>query len=794
MTAEARDGRPVRRDTAAPGRDDAYPMRGMALSMFALGVVWLVAAPFLIPMTPSFLSYCIAITAVSGVAALVAQSGRDTAAALILVLNFFVGTWTAVIFSGGIDGPWAVTPAGAVVATALVFGRNAALAASVVSLAMAALVNVFEPTSGLPRWVPDAPSVGPLAELSWLLVAAVLVGAATERQRAAVRRAKESEAESRRLFDQAADAIFVLAPDGRYLDGNDSACVLAGRTREQLRLLRPRDILEIAADDLRDDAAALAGERVIVRERTLIRPDGEKRFCESSARRLSDGRIEAIVRDVTERREADRMMRRLAQALDDLSEGIVVFDTDERLVYANRAFAEVRRTPIDWSDPPCAEDLVSTARSKASVGMLRQALAKGHRWTERFEIDRGGSGYAVVDASFSPARGPDDQPIGFVGVIRDVTRELELETKLRQAEKLEALGRLASGVAHDFNNILTAVLGLAEFQSRKLDGQSEAAVAAGEIRASALQGRELTQQLLAFGRKQQVRPQVLDLNRVVTDTAAMLRRVIREDVELILGLEAGLPAIEADPTQLQQVLMNLATNARDAMPSGGVLRIATGSGQDERGRWVGLSVQDDGEGMDEDTRARIFEPFFTTKPSGQGTGLGLPSVHGIVEQSGGRIQVTSRLGAGTTIHIALPAVDGAPVERPDAAPVPSLGGSFTLLVIEDQEPLRRLIARLLREAGHRVFEAAEGRQALAMIDELPPLDLLVTDVVMPGLDGPTVAARLRERDPSLRVLFTSGHASDLLGPVAREGAGFVAKPFTAQELLIAVQQTLRGVE
>jgi PAS domain S-box-containing protein len=791
MTEHAREDRLERR-SAEDVADDVYPIGGLAWSMFFLGVATLVAGAFIVPISWPFYAFCAAMTAVPAVAAMLARRGRERLAAIVFVGNLLLGTWASVLFFGGLAGPFGAIPAVGVVAAALLLGRRAAFAASLFCLGAAPVIYAIAPQGLFTRWLPDAPMASHVAQLAWFVSAAVLVGAATERLRTALRRAHESEARARRLFDQAGDAIFVLGPDGRYLDGNEAACRLAGRTREELRGMLADDLVEIDPDALAQDRRILMSEQVLVTERVVVRPDGTKRVCDSTARRLSDGRIEAILRDVTERREVDRMNRRIGQALDDLNEGILVFDTDERLLYANRAFQEMRGTAIDWNDPPHAEDLVSTPRSKARVAALREALGSGRRWTERFELDRGGAGHALLDASFSPVRSADDRALGFVGVVRDVTHELELESKLRQSEKLEALGRLASGVAHDFNNILTAVLGLAEFQARKLPPESEPGAAAQEIRASALQGRELTQQLLTFGRKQQVRPQVVDLNRVVSDTVAMLRRVIREDVQLILGLDPDLPSVEADPTQLRQVLLNLATNARDAMPGGGVLRIETGAEHDERGRWVGLVVKDDGEGMDEDTRARIFEPFFTTKPSGQGTGLGLPSVHGILQQLGGRIDVDSRLGVGTTIHIALPAVDSLPIERSEAPHAPALGGHFTILVIEDQEPLRRLIARLLRESGHSVFEASDGRHALAMVGELPPLDLLVTDVVMPGLDGPTVAAQLRERDPSLHVLFTSGHTSDLLGSAATVDAGFVAKPFTAQELLRAVEDVLRS--
>jgi two-component system, cell cycle sensor histidine kinase and response regulator CckA len=790
MTEHARE-EPLERRSVDDVADDVYPIGGLAWSMFFLGVATLVAGAFIVPISWPFYAFCSAMTAVPAVAAILARRGREQLAAIVFVANLLLGTWTSVLCFGGLAGPFGAIPAMGVVAAALLFGRRAALAASLFCLGAAPVVYAIAPDGLFPQWMPSSPMASHVAQLAWFVSAAVLVGAATERLRMALRRAHESEAQARRLFDQAADAIFVLGPDGRYLDGNESACRLAGRTREELRGMRTTDIAEVDPELSATNLRALMNEEVVVTQRVIVRPDGTRRTCDSIARRLSDGRIEAILRDVTERHEAERMNRRIGQALDDLNEGIVVFDTDERLLYANRAFQEMRSVAIDWSDPPHAEDLVRTPRSKARVAALREALGSGRRWTERFELDRGDAGHAVLDASFSPVRSAEDRALGFVGVVRDVTRELELETKLRQSEKLEALGRLASGVAHDFNNILTAVLGLAEFQARKLAPESEPGAAAQEIRASALQGRELTQQLLTFGRKQQVRPQIVDLNQVVSDTVAMLRRVIREDVQLILGLDPELPSVEADPTQLRQVLLNLATNARDAMPGGGVLQIETGAERDERGRWVGLSVKDDGDGMDEDTRARIFEPFFTTKPSGQGTGLGLPSVHGIVQQIGGRIDVASRLGVGTTIHIALPAVDSRPAPRTEAPHPPRLAGHFTILVIEDQEPLRRLIGRLLREAGHSVFEASDGRHALATVAQLPPLDLLVTDVVMPGLDGPAVAAQLRERDPSLRVLFTSGHTSDLLDFESTVDAGFVAKPFTAQELLRAVEDVLR---
>jgi len=390
-----------------------------------------------------------------------------------------------------------------------------------------------------------------------------------------------------------------------------------------------------------------------------------------------------------------------------------------------------------------------------------------------------------------------------VGVVRDVTREVELEASLRHAHKMEAVGQLAAGVAHDFNNLLTAILGFGELLKPSVQADPAAYEAVLQIGEAARQAANLTAQLLAFGRKQPVQPEVLDLNDVVRETAGILHRLIREDVELELALAPALPCVQADRNQIRQVLLNLVTNARDAIPRGGRIEIRTdeqvvsgeasgGAPAARRGRYAMLSVTDTGEGMDAGTREHIFEPFFTTKAVGQGTGLGLASVHGIVEQNCGTIEVESAPGKGATFRILLPTTTRAatPVQR--TVPKPSIATPGTVLVVEDQDRVRGVVVRVLRDAGYRVLEASDGESTLKLLDQQPAIDVLLTDVVMPKLDGRSLAARLRQRWPDLQVLFTSGYAeeTDRAWLTSDENAAFLAKPFTPRELLEAVQKMM----
>jgi len=380
-----------------------------------------------------------------------------------------------------------------------------------------------------------------------------------------------------------------------------------------------------------------------------------------------------------------------------------------------------------------------------------------------------------------------------------------LEEQLRQAQKMEAVGRLAGGVAHDFNNLLTAINGYSEVLLAELPPDAPLRPYVEEIVKASERAARLTQQLLVFSRKQPVTPEVLDLNAVIADAAGLLRRVIGEDIVLLTRLEPKLGRVYADPGQLHQVLVNLAVNARDAMPEGGRLTIETANitleapvprtfGDVPPGAYVMLAVSDTGCGMDAETQAHIFEPFFTTKEAGKGTGLGLSTVYGIVQQSGGHIWVYSEPGRGAVFKIYLPRVaDVSAPLAPPAAAAGAPGGSETVLVVEDDEQVRALMASTLRSSGYRVLEASDGIQALLVLGQhAGPLDLLVTDVVLPGMSGRDVAGHLARLRPEAAVLYVSGypdHAVVQHGVLEAESA-LLQKPFTPQALARAVRAAL----
>jgi two-component system cell cycle sensor histidine kinase/response regulator CckA len=391
-----------------------------------------------------------------------------------------------------------------------------------------------------------------------------------------------------------------------------------------------------------------------------------------------------------------------------------------------------------------------------------------------------------------------------LALVRDVAAQRSLEEQLRHSQRMEALGRLAGGVAHDFNNILTAILGHTEMLAEDQPEGSPLRADLEEIRGAALRASALTGQLLAFSRRQVLQPRVLDLATALRSVEPMLRRIIGEDVELEIAAPAGI-TVRADPNQIEQVVVNLAVNARDAMPGGGrlTLGVATRTLEEreemlpgesvEPGTYAVLSVSDTGMGITPEVVDRIFEPFFTTKERGRGSGLGLSTVYGIVSQSGGGIRLETTPGKGCTFHVHLPLVSEPP-ERLDERPGPRLEhGAETVLLVEDEDAVRHLACRALESRGYTVLPAADGASALALARGYEgPIDLVVSDVVMPGLSGPHLADALRDIRPGIRVIFISGYAEDALGSraPADQDAGFLAKPFTGGELGAAVRAAL----
>jgi nitrogen-specific signal transduction histidine kinase/CheY-like chemotaxis protein len=400
----------------------------------------------------------------------------------------------------------------------------------------------------------------------------------------------------------------------------------------------------------------------------------------------------------------------------------------------------------------------------------------------------------------------------FMGVSRDITERRHAETERRRLEeqlqhavKMESIGRLAGGVAHDFNNLLTAILGNLELASQRLRSDNEAQELLGEVRDAAVSAAGLTRQLLAFSRRQIVEPRLVDLNELIARMHKMLARLIGEDVELRTLPGPGLATVRIDPGLAEQVLVNLAVNARDAMAGGGVLIIETAivtldeeykrsHPLVEPGTYARLAISDTGSGMSDEVKRHLFEPFFTTKPRGKGTGLGLATIYGAIRQSNGYVEVYSEVGKGTTFKIYLPAESGTPDSlTPRLGPRPVTGGSETVLVVEDDERVRNVASRALRDAGYRVLSASSGEAALAVAGEdSAPIHLLVTDVVMPGMNGRQLAERLARAHPETRTLFTSGYTENIIAHhgVLERGIEFLSKPYTLETLTSRVREML----
>jgi nitrogen-specific signal transduction histidine kinase len=388
-----------------------------------------------------------------------------------------------------------------------------------------------------------------------------------------------------------------------------------------------------------------------------------------------------------------------------------------------------------------------------------------------------------------------------MGVAVDITERKQLQDQLRQAQKMEAVGRLAGGVAHDFNNLLTVISGYSSFLLESLPDGSSLRSYAEQVSQAATRAAQLTAKLLAFGLKQMLQPRIMDVNALVLDAETMLRRLIGEDVQLVTDLQPRIGCILADPGQVYQVVLNLVVNARDAMPRGGRITISTVNvtiGEDEArhemeikpGDYIMLAVCDTGHGMSRETLAHMFEPFFTTKEVGRGTGLGLSTAYGIVKQSGGHISVESELGHGSTFRVYLPRAQGT-IEGETAANAAAVHGSETVLLVEDEELVRQFARSALEQAGYKVIEAANGQEALRRIQDGTHPDLVLTDVVMPEMDGCQLAERVTAQHPRTQVLFMSGYAASVLAERGIAGAPpLLQKPFTALGLTSAVRQAL----
>ncbi len=662
--------------------------------------------------------------------------------------------------------------------------------------------------------IPSGPTeVRALAEDLNALAASVHAELA-ERRRAEAS-ARTSEESYRLLFEDNPSPMYVYdLAQTRFIAVNDAALRLYGYTRDAFigmpveELIAPEEVprFRSAVGDLKRGRYHGLSYSGLWQHR---RRDGSELDVEITATdHLFDGSPARVVLalDVTERVEAERLLRvseaRYRDLFENASDLIATVDLKGNVTDVNEAFlrstgytrAELLGKRLEDLIPADSREALDQARTEKLAGRLDTVY-------EHELLARDGRRIQMEVASRLIFE--DGKPVGTEAICRDISERKLLEEQLRQGQRLEAIGRLAGGVAHDFNNLLTVISGYAEQLLDDRDRASEPELE--QIAVAAERATILTRQLLAFSRRQVLRPRVLQLNDVVAGLTPMLSRLIGEDVELVATLAPTLHPVLADPNQLEQVLVNLAVNARDAMPEGGLLTIHTANvmlddeyvsqhAEAAVGPHIMLSVSDTGIGMDDETLSHIFEPFFTTKPLGIGTGLGLATVYGIVKQSGGSMWVYSEPGQGTTFKALFPRAESEATEEDARAPKPvAETGTETILLAEDEESLRRLTARILEQHGYDVISAETATEAVEIAERNGrKIHLLLTDMVMPELSGIALAERVCELVPEIRVLYMSGYADAVVtrNGALIEGSAFLEKPFGSSELAAKVRETL----
>ncbi len=625
------------------------------------------------------------------------------------------------------------------------------------------------------------------------------------------------------IAENSADAIVTTDVHGRITYFSPGAQEIFGYRPEEVLGRLVADYYVSGQEEAQAVMQRLKAEGRIRNYETAMRGAGDRwTAVNSSVSLLRDpsGAIVGtlgIIKDLTERRLAEEGLReseeRFRSAFEHSEIGMALQGVDGRYLRVNRAlcqmvgYTEPELLDMTWQSLTHPEDLDTEENRRLLSGGSR-----AYQIEKRYLHKHGHPVWALASVSLVRAR--DGAPLYFIAQVQDISERKraeevrqELEAQLRQSQKMEAVGRLAGGVAHDFNNLLTVIRGRSDLLLLQLQPDAPLRRHVELLRQTADRAATLTQQLLAFSRKQMLQPKILDLNLVVATIKKMLRRLIGEHIDVVLHLEPALGRVRADPGQLEQVILNLAVNARDAMPQGGYLTISTANVDlDETfvrqnpgaqpGSFVRLSVSDTGVGMDSGTQAHLFEPFFTTKGVGRGTGLGLATVYGIVKQSGGYIAVESTPGRGTTFTIYLPQVEGpeAPLDADAGAPASLVAqGWETVLLVEDEAQVRDLGREILEMHGYTVLEAPHGAQALQLSQQhVGPIHLMVTDVVMPHMSGRDLAERLMPLRPKMRVLYVSGYTDDAIvhQGMLQPGTPFLQKPFTPEALAQRVRELL----
>jgi PAS domain S-box-containing protein len=634
------------------------------------------------------------------------------------------------------------------------------------------------------------------------------------------------------LLEAIPDAIVAVDRDGTILQINSQVQELFGYERDELigakvETLVP-DRLPGEHHNHRDHYAEHAKTRRMGADLELCgrRRNGIEFPVEISLSPVQvDGKsvVLSAIRDISDRQRMERELRRvseemhrqtaeqlgeyrarLASIIDSSNDAIIAKNLDGTITAWNRGAEQIYGYTADEIIGKNISVLVPADRPN-EVPEIMQKVARGES-IEHFETERvtKDERHLKVSITVSPLRDSTGEIVGASAIARDISEQRRVEDQLRHSQKMEAVGRLAGGVAHDFNNVLGIINACAEFLRDRIPQASEPATYIENIRKATERGAALTRQLLAFSRKQTLKPVLLDLNERLKDITKLLRPLMGDDVEIVIAPRSGSAVVEADPGQLDQIVVNLAVNARDAMPRGGRFILETDLVDFDQhfaaqhqplapGEYVMLAVSDTGVGMDKITLSRIFEPFFTTKEQGKGTGLGLATVYGIAQQAGGHIWVYSEPGHGTTFKLYLPSAEAKLAAKPSSENEPAAASrQGTILLVEDDEIMRGLTRQMLREQGFSVIEAANGKAALEWMQaNSGKIDLLLTDVVMPAMSGPELAERLAASHSNLKVIYMSGYTGELMEASERLKRGvLIEKPFSRTALLNILDKTL----
>ncbi|MEO6035374.1 MAG: PAS domain S-box protein, partial [Verrucomicrobiota bacterium] len=788
--------------------DGSVPWRDL---FFTTGKLWIPNALALLIVAPVLLTW-----RTSGA---IRWELNRLAETIVCALGVILGTMVSVgwwSFVGGQNYPLAYLPYPFLVWAALRFGPRGAttgtLAVSVVALY--ALVNERGPfVAGREQesLLLIATYLGVIA-ISNLFFAAI----AAEREDA-IRGARDNGKRYRAVVEDQSDLICRFGLDGRITFVNQAYCMFHGKTVAQLMgtSFMPSLQNEDREIPLSVFATLTPEQPTLSFDDKLLSAEGKLVWQQCTIHSLFDeaGRpqeFQSVIHDITIRKELEETLREreeffrlISECMNDM---IAVLDRDGQRIYNSPSYQTVLGDPSALVGTNSFMEIHPDDRDSIQR-IFEDTVSTGSGQRAAFRFVRKDGTIRFIESQGSVVRDKSGQTNKVVVVSRDITDRLTLETKLRQSQKMEAIGRLAGGIAHDFNNLMQAIIGYTNLLLQRLQPSDTNRDTIVQIEKSADRAAALTAQLLAFSRKQVLKPKVFSLDIAVADVSKLLRRLIGENIQIVSRAGQSAQHVSADPGQIEQVILNLSLNARDAMPQGGTLTIETtclelldkpeGFSDDFRpGSYVRLSITDTGLGMTPEVKAHLFEPFFTTKSLGKGTGLGLSIVYGIVRQSGGEISVHSEVGRGTTFHVFLPRVEGVVTDfSPASRHVLSaaMGGSETLFLVEDEEIVRAMLCEVLRAQGYNVVEARHGPEAIELAGQHPgPIDLLISDMLMPEMNGWELAKRMVASHPELPVLYISGYSNEEARHFGKfDGpAEFLQKPFRPDTFLGKVREIL----